>query len=67
MMDTVEITLKLPADFVSDAEEFGLLKPDKVEKILREELDREVMELVNAEIKTYRKEKRADQNSPTHQ
>lgn len=64
-MDTVEITLKLPAEFVSDAEEFGLLKPDKVEKILRDELDRIVMETVNAEIKAYRKEKRAAQNTLT--
>ncbi|MBE2183396.1 MAG: hypothetical protein IAE89_08210 [Anaerolineae bacterium] len=65
-MDTVEITLRLPADFVNDAEEFGLLKPEKVEEILREELDRAVMDLVNAEIKAYRKEKRAAQNSLHH-
>jgi len=56
--DSVEITLKLPREFVQDGEEFGLLNPDELYAVLQSELDRRVMNLVNAEIKAYRAEKR---------
>lgn len=57
-MDTVRITLDLPANFVEEAEEFELLSPKVVEQLLREELDRRIMAFVNEEIKSYRRQKR---------
>lgn len=57
-MQTIDITLKLPADLVRDAAEFDLLSAEKIEAILREELDRVVMAQVNAEVKAHRAEKR---------
>jgi hypothetical protein len=57
-MDTIRITLDLPADFAEEAEQFDLLNPKAVEQLLREELDRRIMTFVNEEIKTYRSQKR---------
>jgi hypothetical protein len=57
-MDTIRITLDLPADFVSEAEQFDLLDPKAVENLLREELDRRIMTFVNDEVKSYRRQKR---------
>ena len=58
MSDTIEITLKLPREFVEDAADFNLLNPDEIYTVLRGELDRRVMAMVNAEIKAYRAEQR---------
>jgi hypothetical protein len=58
-MDTVEITIRVPADYVRDAEEFDMLNSETIQAVLREELDRRIMEFVNEEIKAYRAEKRA--------
>jgi hypothetical protein len=58
-MDTVEITIRVPADYVRDAEEFDMLNSETIQAVLREELDHRIMEFVNEEIKAYRAEKRA--------
>ena len=57
-METIRITLDLPADFVQEAESFDLLDPKVVESLLREELDRRIMTFVNEEVKSYRTQKR---------
>jgi hypothetical protein len=56
-MDTVEITIRVPAEYVRDAEEFDMLNPETLQAVLREELDRRIMEFVNEEIKAYRDQK----------
>ncbi|MDZ4672759.1 MAG: hypothetical protein SH821_17995 [Phototrophicales bacterium] len=61
MTDSIEITLKLPADFVHDAEDFDMLNPDTMLRVLRQELDNRIMTFVDAEVKAYRAEKRAEQ------
>jgi hypothetical protein len=60
-MDTIEITLKLPANYVSDAEDFDMLNPETILAVLREELDNRIMAFVDAEVKAYRAEKRAEE------
>lgn len=62
-MDTIEITLKLPADYVRDAEDFDMLNPDTILAVLRQELDNRIMAFVDAEVKAYRAEKRAEQEN----
>lgn len=64
-MDTIEITLKLPADYVRDAEDFDMLNPDTILAVLRQELDNRIMAFVDAEVKAYRAEKRAEQENQT--
>lgn len=64
-MDTIEITLKLPADYVRDAEDFDMLNPDTILAVLRQELDNQIMAFVDAEVKAYRAEKRAEQENQT--
>ncbi|PJF29061.1 MAG: hypothetical protein CUN52_10280 [Phototrophicales bacterium] len=64
-MDTIEITLKLPADYVRDAQDFDMLNPDTILAVLRQELDNRIMAFVDAEVKAYRAEKRAEQNNQT--
>jgi len=61
MTDTIEITLKLPADFVHDAEDFDMLNPETILHVLRQELDNRIMAFVDAEVKAYRAEKRTEQ------
>lgn len=56
-MAVVEITLKLPEDLVRDAREFDMLTDQVVAELLQAEVDRRVMDLVNAEIHAYRAEK----------
>ncbi len=60
-MDTIEITLKLPADYVRDAQDFDMLNPDTILAVLRQELDNRIMAFVDAEVKAYRAEKRAEE------
>lgn len=62
-METIRVTLDLPADFVQEAEPFGLLETKALQDLLREELDRRVMAFVNDEIKSYRKHKRDQSTS----
>ena len=56
-MGLVEITVKLPEELVEEAREFDMLTERKLAEVLRTEVDRRVMEMVNAEIQVYRAEK----------
>lgn len=56
--DTVEITVRVPKSYVEDAEDFGLLDPETIAQVLRDELDTRIMRFVDAEVKTYRSEQR---------
>ncbi len=60
-MALVEITVKLPEELVEEAREFDLLTEQKLAEVMRTEVDRRVMEMVNAEIQVYRAEKAAGQ------
>jgi post-segregation antitoxin (ccd killing protein) len=62
----VEITLQIPDDLAADAADFGLLTSATLLTVLREEVDRRVMDLVNAEIKAYRAEKAARERQNGH-
>ena len=66
-MALVEITLKLPEDLVRDAREFDVLTDHAVAEILQAEVDRRVMDLVNAEIHAYRAEKASVPHFPENQ
>ena len=55
-MDTVEITIKVPKNFAEDAQDFGLLDPETVVQILRDELEERIMRFVDTEVKAYRAE-----------
>jgi hypothetical protein len=66
MTDSIEITLKLPADFVRDAEDFDMLNPETILVVLRQELDNRIMAFVDAEVKAYRAEKRAEEEKNKH-
>ncbi|MCC7446857.1 MAG: hypothetical protein IT324_05535 [Anaerolineae bacterium] len=61
-MGLVEITVKLPEELVEEACEFDLLTERKLAEVLRSEVDRRVMEMVNAEIQAYRAEKAANRS-----
>lgn len=63
MMEMVEIVVKVPKEFVEEAQEFGLLDPDTIAQLLREELDERIMRFVDAEVKARRAERRAQENS----
>ena len=56
-MAVVEITVKLPEELVRDAREFNLLTDQEVTDLIQAEVDRRVMDFVNAEIHAYRLEK----------
>lgn len=58
-MDMVEIVVKVPKDYVEDAEDFGMLDPETIAQVLREELDERIMKFVDAEVKAHRAEQRA--------
>lgn len=58
-MDTVEIVITVPKDYVEDAADFGMLDPDTIAQVLREELDERIMKFVDAEVKAHRAETRA--------
>ena len=59
-MDSVEITLQVPREFVEEAQDFGLLTPETLRQVLREELDRRIMAFVDAEVKAYRTEQQTN-------
>lgn len=58
-MDMVEIVVKVPKEYVEDAEDFGMLDPNTIAQVLRDELDERIMKFVDAEVKAHRAEKRA--------
>ncbi|MCB9456388.1 MAG: hypothetical protein H6671_10420 [Anaerolineaceae bacterium] len=62
-MEMVEIVVKVPKEFVEEAQEFGLLDPDTIAQVLRDELDERIMRFVDAEVKAHRAERRAQENS----
>ncbi|MCC6804254.1 MAG: hypothetical protein IT319_15340, partial [Anaerolineae bacterium] len=61
-MKLVEITLQLPEELVRDAQEFNILTSEQVAELVQAEVDRRVLELVNAEIHAYRAEKAGRQS-----
>lgn len=61
-MSKLTITLDLPDELIQDARDLGLLTDDVLSDLLRTEVDRRVMELVNNEIQAYRAEKRSGHN-----
>lgn len=58
-MDMVEIVVKVPKEYVEDAEDFGMLDPGTIAQVLRDELDERIMKFVDAEVKAHRAEERA--------
>jgi|GEM_PF-1012300 len=64
-MALVNITLSLPEDLVRDAREFNILTDSMLVHLVQAELDRQVSDFVNAEIKAYRAEK-AQQQHPSN-
>lgn len=56
-MADVEITFRLPAELVEEASEFGVLTDAVVAALLRHEVDQRIMDIVNEEIRQYRREK----------
>jgi hypothetical protein len=58
-MDMVEIVVKVPKEYVEDAEDFGMLDPNTIAQVLRDELDERIMKFVDAEVKAHRAEERA--------
>lgn len=58
----VQLTLTIPDDLAQEAQEFGVLAPEKIISLLRDEVDRRVMDFVNAEIHAYRQEKHTSQS-----
>jgi hypothetical protein len=62
-MTPEEIVVRLPEDLAQEAREFGLLTEATFVSLLRDEVDRRVMALVNAEIREYCAEKAARQGA----
>jgi len=58
-MDMVEIVIKVPKEYVEDAKDFGMLDPETIAQVLREELDERIMKFVDAEVKAHRAEQHA--------
>lgn len=56
-MADVEITFRLPAELAEEASEFGVLTDAVVAALLRHEVDQRIMDIVNEEIRQYRREK----------
>ncbi len=61
-MEMVEITIKVPKDYVDEAADFGMLEPEILGRILRDELDKRIMKFVDDEVKAHRAEQRAKQS-----
>jgi hypothetical protein len=55
----VEIVVKVPKEYVDDAEDFGMLDPETIAQVLREALDERIMKFVDAEVKAHRADQRA--------
>ena len=58
-MDQVELVVRVPKEYIEDAEDFGMLDPETIAQVLREELDVRIMRFVDAEVKAHRSEQRA--------
>ena len=66
-MAPVTLTIEVPEDLAQEANELGLLRSETLVKLLREEVDQAVMNLVNAEIQAYRGAKAAGKKTPSSQ
>lgn len=60
-MEMVDLIIKVPKTYIEDAADFGMLDPDTLMRVLRDELDERIMQFVDAEVKAYRAEQRAQQ------
>ena len=58
-MSDTEITLVVPEDLAREAQQFDVLEPETILKLLRSEVDQRIMDFVDAEVKAYRAEKSA--------
>lgn len=58
-MDMVEIVVKVPKEYIEDAQDFGMLESDTIAQVLRDALDERIMKFVDSEVKTHRSEQRA--------
>lgn len=63
-MDKVEIVIKVPKEYVEDAEDFGMLDAETIAQVLRDELDNRIMRFVDAEVKACRAEQRTKRHDP---
>jgi len=61
-MKPIEITLKLPEDYVEDAADFDMLAAEDILRVLREELDQRIMAFVDAEVKAHRSAQKDEQD-----
>jgi hypothetical protein len=61
VMDTVEIVVKVPKSYLEDAEDFGMLDPATITRVLQAELDERILRFVNEEVKAHRKAKRLNE------
>ena len=55
-MDRIELIIRVPKDYLEEAQDFGLLDPDTIAQVLRDALDERIMKFVDAEVKAYRAE-----------
>lgn len=53
-MAVVEITLRLPEELVRDVRELNVLTDQAIAELIQAEVDRRMMDLVNAEVHAYR-------------
>lgn len=65
MTETIEVTVKLPADLVRDAREFDVLTDEAVAQLIQTAVEKRINEFVNEEIHAYRREKHAKPSSRT--
>lgn len=54
-----QITLEIPDELARDAKDFDLLDHQQILRVLRNEVDRRVSQIVNEEIHAYRAEKKS--------
>ncbi|GEM_PF-4285592 len=50
----IELVVKVPKGFMEDSQDFGMLDPQTIAQVLRDELDERIMKFVDAEVKAYR-------------
>jgi hypothetical protein len=58
-MNMEEIIIKVPKEYLQEAEDFGMLDSSVIAQLLQDELDKRIMALVDSEVKTHRKERRS--------
>jgi hypothetical protein len=58
-MNMEEIIIKVPKEYLRDAEDFGMLDSSVIAQILQDELDKRIMALMDSKVKAHRKERRS--------